>query len=47
MPEKREETEIICPECWGEFSIEDDELDDEIICEECGYGFYIEESVAD
>lgn len=42
-----EEIEIICPECWGEFSIKANEVDDEIICEECGYGFYEEESVTD
>ena len=38
-----EEIEVVCPGCWGEFSVEL-EADEEIECEECGTDFYLEDS---
>jgi DNA-directed RNA polymerase subunit RPC12/RpoP len=37
-----DETEVICPRCWGEFTVEL-EKDEEIECEECGELFFMDE----
>jgi len=42
-----QDIEVICPDCWHEFEITEEEADELIICSCCGYEFYEDESVID
>lgn len=41
------EVDIICPECWHEYTITEEEADEMIVCPSCGHEFYEDESVTD
>jgi uncharacterized CHY-type Zn-finger protein len=47
MDKKMDEIDVICPECWHEFTITEEESTEIIICPCCEYEFYEDESVTD